>query len=701
MRQSVLQGSLMKLVVISLGVMLIGCPPPLGPINGPGDPTIEFTHVPKIGSAEDLEGQVWHVTAADHGVAVYIKVGVGWWTKPYWDQPVSLIYPDGSWRCDITTGGYDQQATEIIAFLIESDYDPPLAQNIQSLPEEIFNQALNWVKVNREQKPPATVVVPNVVDLTESEARQLIEAAELAVGQVSTEYHETASVNQVISQSPQAGVELEINSQVNLTVSLGSKPPATVVVPNVVDLTESEARQLIEAAELAVGQVSTEYHETASVNQVISQSPQAGVELEINSQVNLTVSLGSKPPAYQVYGLNFGPYTKEGQNPEHGTVIPKEQIRELLEIIAPYTQWVRTFGTTHGLEHVGPIANELGLKVAVGAWLDSNSETNQEQIDGMIEIANAGYADLLIVGSETLLRGDLSASELIGYINQVKSLAPGLPVTTADIYGNLLNEPEVIEAVDIVLVNYYPVWEGISIDYAVAHLHQQHQMMQEVAGDKQVIVSETGWPSQGEPLGQAVPSKENAAFYFLNFVSWARAEKVDYFYFAAFNEPWKQEWDWGPYWGVWDQFGQMKPGMEAVFEDMTILDNWSGQEIIGGCGDPVIEFTFVPDCGSYDDLVGQVWHVAAADHGVAVYIKVGVGWWTKPYWDQPVSLIYPDGSWRCDITTGGYDQQATEIIAFLIESDYDPPLANGDQNLPAELEQNALVWVEVKRDPDS
>ena len=150
MRQSVLQGSLMKLVVISLGVMLIGCPPPLGPINGPGDPTIEFTHVPKIGSAEDLEGQVWHVTAADHGVAVYIKVGVGWWTKPYWDQPVSLIYPDGSWRCDITTGGYDQQATEIIAFLIESDYDPPLANGDQNLPAELEQNALVWVEVKRD-----------------------------------------------------------------------------------------------------------------------------------------------------------------------------------------------------------------------------------------------------------------------------------------------------------------------------------------------------------------------------------------------------------------------------------------------------------------------------------------------------------------------------------------------------------------------
>src|SRR5262245_19181302 len=39
---------------------------------------------------------------------------------------------------------------------------------------------------------------------------------------------------------------------------------------------------------------------------------------------------------------------------------------------------------------------------------------------------------------------------------------------------------------------------------------------------------------------------------------------------------------------------------------------------------------------------------------------------TKPYWSLPATLILADGTWTCDITTGGVDERATEIVAFLV-----------------------------------
>lgn len=400
---------------------------------------------------------------------------------------------------------------------------------------------------------------------------------------------------------------------------------------------------------------------------------------------------------YKTHGLNFGPYTEAGQNPSHGTVIPDEQIKTLLGIVAPYTRWVRTFGTTHGLENVGPEAHKMGLKTAVGAWLSGNSKDNEEQINSLIKIAKAGGADLLIVGSEVLLRKDLTQEQLIAYIEQVKKEVPGIPVTTADVYSELLAHPGVMDAVDLIFVNYYPAWEGISVNYAVAHVHQKHRQMLDEAKGKPVIVSETGWPSLGDQRGEAVPSPQNAAFYFLNFVSWARANNVAYFYFEAFDEPWKTEDSWGPHWGVWDSTGNMKPGMKAVFDGETIPDNWSNNQIPGGPGDPVIEFTYVPPIGSSDNLRGQIFHVRPVDHGVAVYIKVRGKWWTKPYWNDPVTVIFPDGSWVCDITTGWVDPEATEVTAYLIPGHYQPPLMSGETSLPAELEANALAWVSALR----
>jgi hypothetical protein len=121
-------------------------------------------------------------------------------------------------------------------------------------------------------------------------------------------------------------------------------------------------------------------------------------------------------------------------------------------------------------------------------------------------------------------------------------------------------------------------------------------------------------------------------------------------------------------------------------------------EIVGGPGNPTIEFTYVPPYGSFENLKGQVWHVKPADYKVAVYIKVGsLGWWTKPYWSTPLTVIQSDGSWICDITTGGTDKKATEIVAFLVPNGYSPPSMSGGSTLPSELDENTLAKVITTR----
>ena len=113
-------------------------------------------------------------------------------------------------------------------------------------------------------------------------------------------------------------------------------------------------------------------------------------------------------------------------------------------------------------------------------------------------------------------------------------------------------------------------------------------------------------------------------------------------------------------------------------------------------GEPTIEFTSIPSYGSFEDLTGQVWNVDPLDCKVAVYIYVA-GWWTKPYWSHPLTTIYGDGNWMCDITTGGIDQNATKIAAFLVPNGYDPLLMSGGQTLPSELYQNSVAHIEVER----
>ena len=102
-----------------------------------GEPTITFIHVPEYPnpSYEDLEGNVTGVTPADYPVAVYIRVGDLWWTKPTYASPLTTINPDGTWRCDITTGGNDRYATAVAAYLLPAGVEPPICGPCHELPE--------------------------------------------------------------------------------------------------------------------------------------------------------------------------------------------------------------------------------------------------------------------------------------------------------------------------------------------------------------------------------------------------------------------------------------------------------------------------------------------------------------------------------------------------------------------------------------
>lgn len=112
---------------------------------------------------------------------------------------------------------------------------------------------------------------------------------------------------------------------------------------------------------------------------------------------------------------------------------------------------------------------------------------------------------------------------------------------------------------------------------------------------------------------------------------------------------------------------------------------------------PRIFFTHVPKMGSFENLSGRIENVDANKYALAVYIRVGHGWWTKPYWAQPITHLASDGSWSCDITTGGIDEWANTITVFLIPRGFVPTLRSGQGNLPSKVRKIALAKLTVRR----
>ncbi len=259
----------------------------------------------------------------------------------------------------------------------------------------------------------------------------------------------------------------------------------------------------------------------------------------------------------KIHGLSYSPYV-EGQGP--GTQIGAEQIAERLAFISPYTNNIRTFSCSEGNELIPAIAKEAGLGTMVGVWLDDNREQNEIEMANAIEIAKAGHADILGVGNEVLLRGDLTEDEILDYIRRAKEGAPGVPVGYVDAYFEFNVHPRIADACDVILANCYPFWESCPAEHALLYMKEMYRRAQHAAKGKPVIISETGWPNIGTAEGGAVPSEVNAIKYFIDTYRWAEEEGIEIYWFSSFDEAWKvdKEGDVGAYWGLFDKDGNPK-----------------------------------------------------------------------------------------------------------------------------------------------
>ena len=282
----------------------------------------------------------------------------------------------------------------------------------------------------------------------------------------------------------------------------------------------------------------------------------AGVNLDNKTKQGLQ-NLSNRLLKNGMHGLCFSPY-EEGQEP--GEIITEKQIRRRMKIIKPYTKWIRSFSCTEGNELIPIIAKEYGIKTLVGAWLGNDAEINKKEIAGLIKLAKDGYVDIAAVGNEVMYRKDLTEEELLAFMQQVKEAIPEVPMGYVDAYYEFSHRPKITEACDVILANCYPYWEGCSIEYSLIYMKDMYNQAVKAANGKKVIITETGWPSQGKGLQGAIPSYENALKYFINTQQWSAEDNIETFYFSSFDESWKvgSEGDVGAYWGIWDKDEKLK-----------------------------------------------------------------------------------------------------------------------------------------------
>jgi exo-beta-1,3-glucanase (GH17 family)/glycosyltransferase involved in cell wall biosynthesis len=270
------------------------------------------------------------------------------------------------------------------------------------------------------------------------------------------------------------------------------------------------------------------------------------------------------PPPWKgkIAGVSFSPY-RPGQGPIDKVFPTEEQIREDLRLLAPEVGSVRTYTSLDGMDQIPRIANEFGLKVTAGAWLDGDRQKNEREIRKLVASVRANpNVDRVIVGNEVLLRGDLKVPELAAYLRRVRAmLGPlGIPVGTAEPWHVWLKHRSLARDVDFVAVHLLPYWEGVPSESAVGFVLDRLAEVKKQFPYKAVMIGEVGWPSNGRIRRGSVPSLANEAAFLRQFLNVAEERGIDYFVMEAFDQPWKipVEGGVGAYWGMLDAKRQPK-----------------------------------------------------------------------------------------------------------------------------------------------
>ena len=257
--------------------------------------------------------------------------------------------------------------------------------------------------------------------------------------------------------------------------------------------------------------------------------------------------------SYAPFGKDDSPFMMD-----KGLVISEDLVRKDLQLLSKYTDCIRTYSTV-GLEMIPKIARENNLRMLMGAWINGDEKPTRLEIDTLIKLAkeNKDIVRAVIVGNEALLRGDLSDVKLYEYIKEVKAALPDTQVTYADVWEYWLKYPKIKEVTDFVTIHILPYWEDdpMEITSAIKHLADVRHEVEGILKTSNILIGETGWPSEGRMREDALPSKTNQAIFVREFVKLAEGKGWNYNIIEAFDQPWKRvsEGAVGGFWGLFDK----------------------------------------------------------------------------------------------------------------------------------------------------
>ena len=255
--------------------------------------------------------------------------------------------------------------------------------------------------------------------------------------------------------------------------------------------------------------------------------------------------------------VSYAPFRNDQTPHDQALIVSPEQIAEDLRELAKVSKCIRTYSIDNGLDKVPELASRAGLKVLLGVWIGRDRAKNAHLVDIAVGLVkdHPGTVAAVIVGSEVLLRGEMTVSDLRQIIRSVKPRVD-VPVTYADVWEFWLRYREIGADVDFVTVHFLPYWEDFPprAEDAAAHVDGIRKQVAAAFPGKEILIGEAGWPSHGRMRDGALASRVNQARFISEILDRARRDNFRVNLFEAYDEPWKRRWEGtvGGYWGLFD-----------------------------------------------------------------------------------------------------------------------------------------------------
>lgn len=253
-----------------------------------------------------------------------------------------------------------------------------------------------------------------------------------------------------------------------------------------------------------------------------------------------------------LHAVCYGPF-RDGQGP--GSDLSDDQIVEDLLIMERHWDAFRLYSSDGNAGKILRVLrqNEIDLKVQLGVWIDGRMPSeNARQVNNAITLANM-YPDIvqaISCGNEIfgLSFSDIYVSdknEIIGYIDQIKERTE-VQVTINDLYFVWTDDyfSDVVAALDFITIHLYGQWFNIPLENTVPFFNEVVIELRQKYPDKEIVIGETGWTtSKREGQFNPVADEESQKLFYADCQEWSEENSVIVFYFEAFDEPWKGDYE--------------------------------------------------------------------------------------------------------------------------------------------------------------